>query len=81
MAVKSNNQLNAKINKNFVIRVLENPKQNKTKNTRLVSANGLSKFDLDEKLKIRLFDKVLKGHKFKYTFLIRKRLKIDFHAK
>jgi hypothetical protein len=81
MAVKSKNRTNVAINKNFVIRVLENPKTNPVKNTKITSANKLSGFILDEELKLRLFDKVLQGGKDKYSFLIRKRLKIDFHSK
>lgn len=81
MAVKSKNRTNVAINKNFVIRVLENPSTNPVKNTKLTSANKLSGFILDEELKTRLFDKVLQGGKDKYSFLIRKRLKIDFHSK
>lgn len=80
-AVKSKNRINVAINKHFIIRVLENPKENPVKNTVLTSANKLSRFILDEELKIKLFAKVLEGGKDKYTFLIRKRLKIDFHSK
>jgi len=80
-AVKSKNRTNVQINQHFIIRVLENPKENPIKNTVLTSANKLSKFLLDEELKIKLFAKVLEGGKDKYTFLIRSRLKIDFHSK
>ncbi len=81
MALKSNNPTNALINRNFIIRVLDNPKENPVKKTKLTSANKLSGFINDEELKIRLFNKVLDGGKDKYTFLIRNRLKIDFHSK
>lgn len=81
MAKKSNNPTNALINQNFIIRVLENPKENPVKNTKLTSANKLSRFINDEQMKIKLFNKVLDGGKDKYTFLIRNRLKIDFHSK
>ena len=81
MALKSNNPSNALINRNFIIRVLDNPKENPVKKTKLTSANKLSGFINDEELKIRLFNKVLDGGKDKYTFLIRNRLKIDFHSK
>lgn len=81
MALKSNNPTNAYINRHFIIRVLENPKENPLKHTKLTSANKLSRFLNDEQLKIKLFKKVLDGGKDKYTFLIRNRLKIDFHSK
>ena len=81
MALKSNNPTNALINRNFIIRVLDNPKENPVKNTKLTSANKLSGLINDEQLKIKLFNKVLDGGKDKYTFLIRNRLKIDFHSK
>ena len=80
-AVKSKNRLNVKINKNFIIRVLENPSENPVKNTKLTSANKLSNYLNDDKLKIRLFNKALEGQKQVYTFLIRKRLKIVFYSK
>ncbi|WP_158728624.1 hypothetical protein [Flavobacterium sp. I-STPA6A] len=81
MALKSNNPTNALINRNFIIRVLDNPKENSVKNTKLTSANKLSGLINDEQLKIKLFNKVLYGGKDKYTFMIRNRLKIDFHSK
>jgi hypothetical protein len=81
MALKSTNPTNALINRNFIIRVLDNPKENPVKNTKLTSANKLSGLINDENIKIKLFNKVLDGGKDKYTFLIRNRLKIDFHSK
>lgn len=81
MALKSNNPTNALINRNFIIRVLDNPKENPVKNTKLTSANKLSGFVNDEELKIKLFNKVLDGGKDKYTFMIRNRLKIEFQSK
>jgi hypothetical protein len=81
MALKSNNPTNAIINRNFIIRVLENPHENHVKNTKLTSANKLSGYIKDEELKIKLFKKVLIGEKDKYTMLIRNRLKIDFQSK
>lgn len=85
---KSNNALNAKINKNFIIRVLVNPKENPLKNTKLTSANKLSKYLFDEKynksneeLKIKMFNDVLNSGKDKVTLLIRNRLKIVFQSK
>ena len=80
-AVKSNNRINVKINKNFIIRVLENPDENNIKNTKLTSANKLSDYLKDEQLKIKLFKTVLEGGKQEYTFTIRKRLKINFRSK
>jgi len=80
-AIKSDNQLNAYINRNFVIRVLENPKENPVKNTKLTTAKQLSKYLQDEELKIRLFNELLNSGKDKVTRLIRNRLKIDFHSK
>ncbi|WP_202703141.1 hypothetical protein [Flavobacterium sp. UGB4466] len=81
MALKSDNPTNAKINQNFIIRVLENPKENHVKNTKLTSANKLSGYLKDEQLKIKLFKKILDGQKDKYTFLIRSRLKIEIQSK
>jgi len=81
MALKSNNPTNAIINRNFIIRILENPKENHVKNTKLTSANKLSGYLQDEEQKIKLFNKVLHGDKDKYTFLIRSRLRIDFQSK
>lgn len=72
---------NAIINKNFLIRVLENPKQNSVKNTKLRTANTISPLINDDKLKMKLFEKVLNGELDKYTFLIRNRLKIVFCSK
>jgi hypothetical protein len=76
---KSPNRINVLINKNFLIRVVLDPKNNKK--TQLTSANKLSGFLNDEELKIRLFKKVLASPKDKETFLIRNRLKIDFCSK
>lgn len=81
MALRSNNPTNAIINKNFIIRILENPKENHVKNTKLTSANKLSGYINDEELKIKLFKKVLDGGKDKYVFSIRNRLKINFSSK
>ncbi|KFF17357.1 hypothetical protein [Flavobacterium hydatis] len=80
-AKKSDNPTNALINRNFIIRVLENPKENLLKNTKLTSANKLSNYINDDEMKIKLFNKILDGGKDKYTFLIRNRLKIDFQSK
>ena len=76
-AVKSSNPTNAIINKNFIIRVQEAD----SKIIKLTSANKLSNYLKDEKLKIKLFNKVINGTKQEYTFLIRKRLKIVFCSK
>lgn len=81
MALKSDNPTNAKINQNFIIRVLENPKESPVKNTKLTSANKLSNYLKDEELKIKLFKKILFGDKDKYIFLIRNRLKIEIQSK
>lgn len=81
MALKSNNPTNATINKNFIICVLENPKENPVKNKKITSANKLSNFLKDEELKIKLFKKILHGEKDKYVFNIRNRLKIEIWSK
>ncbi|OXB01734.1 hypothetical protein B0A75_04645 [Flavobacterium oncorhynchi] len=81
MALKSNNPTNAKINQNFIIRVLENPKENHVKNTKLTSANKLSNYIKDEELKIKLFKKILFGEADKYVFNIRNRLRIEIQSK
>lgn len=80
-ALKSDKPLNAKINKNFIILVLENPKESHVKNTKITSANKLSNFLQDEELKIRLFEEVLSNGKYKTIRLIRNRLKIIFYSK
>jgi hypothetical protein len=72
---KSPNRTNVLINKNFLIRVVLDPKNNKV--SQLTSANKLSNFINDEKLKTKLFDKVLSSTRDKETFLIRNRLRID----
>lgn len=77
--VRSPNRTNVKINKNFIIRVLIDPKNNKK--TQITSANKLSGFINDEELKIKLFNKVLSSQKDKETFFIRNRLKIVFCSK
>ncbi len=76
---KSPNRTNVLINKNFVIRVVLDPKTNKK--TQLTSANKLSGFINDEELKIRIFKKALSSPLHKVTFLIRNRLKVEFCSK
>ena len=75
-ALKSKNRENVYINKNFVIRY----KITTEKQTKLVGAGKYSAL-VGEELKIKHFKKVLDGGLQKYTFLIRNRLKIDFHSK
>ena len=60
-AIPSSDPTNAFISRNFIIRILENPKENPPKNTKLTSANKLSNFINDEQLKLKLFNKVLDG--------------------
>ena len=81
MALKSDNPLNAEINRNFVIEVFENIGENQYKKLGITSANKLSIHLQNEELKIRLFNEVLEGTKHKYTYKIRNRLKINFHSK
>jgi hypothetical protein len=76
-AIKSSEPTNAKINKNFVVKV----KEPNDKDWRITSANMLSLFINDEELKIRLFKKVLSNGEQQYTISIRNRLKIKFHSK
>lgn len=78
-AKKSLNRTNVIINKNFIIRICET--QINPKKTILTSANKLSNFLNDEKLKMKLFEKVLFSGKDKNTFFIRSRLKIVFCSK
>lgn len=78
-AVRAKNRINVAINQNFIIRVIENHHQNNQ--SKLTSANKLSNYLKDEKLKIKLFQTVLTGKQYKYTFKIRNRLKIDFVSK
>lgn len=81
MAVKSKDRTNVKINKNFIIRVLVDPKTNKTKETKLTSVNKLKNYVNNDSIVLNMFQKVLSDGKYKYTFFIRNRLKIDFHSK
>ena len=76
MAKKSNNPINALINKNFVIRYEEVDK----KGTKLIGA-GKYKQLVGEELQIKHFNKALEGKQQVYIFLIRSRLKIKFHSK
>lgn len=76
MAKKSNDPINALINKNFVIRY----EVATEKGTKLVGA-GKYNILVGEELKIKHFEKVLNGDAQVYTFLIRSRLKIKFHSK
>lgn len=93
-AVKSENRINAKINKYYIIHVYEykdtiavelpNGKtkaQNIYYPQEIVSAATLSRFIENEKLKIELFNEVLDAGIDVYTRLIRKRLKIEFRSK
>jgi flagella basal body P-ring formation protein FlgA len=75
--LKSDKPINAKINKNFVVKV----KEPNDKDWKITSANKLSLFVNDEELKIRLFKKVLENGEQQYTISIRNRLKIKFHSK
>lgn len=77
--VKSPNRLNVEINKNFIIKVNSDPKNNKK--SKISSANKLSELINDEELKIKLFNKALDSGKDKLTISVRNRLKIDFYSK
>lgn len=76
-AKKSDNPINAKINKNFVVKF----KEPNDKDWKISSANKISIFINDEELKIRLFNKVLSNGEQQTTISIRNRLKIKFHSK
>lgn len=76
-ALKSNDQKRALINQNFIIRVTERNK----KHTRLCGAGQYSKVLENEELKIKHFNKVLDGGLDKYTFLLRRGLKVEFLSK
>ncbi|TYB78322.1 hypothetical protein [Bizionia myxarmorum] len=78
-AQKSHNPTNAKINKNFVIRIQETAKLNKS-GTMLFSASKYRKL-VGEEMAETHFYKALNGGLDKYTFKLRNRLKIDFHGK
>ena len=75
-ALKSSNPTNVIINKNFIIRYQNTDE----KGSNLVGAGKYEQL-VGEELKIKHFNKVLKGGLDKYTFLIRNRLKITFHSK
>lgn len=77
--VISPNRLNAKINKNFIIKVNTDPKNNK--NSKISSANKVSELINDKELEIKTFNKALLSGKDKYTISIRNRLRIDFYSK
>lgn len=76
-AIKSNDQIRVLINQNFIIRVTDRHK----KFTRLCGAGQYSKILENEHLKTKHFNKVLEGGLDKYTFLLRRGLKIEFLSK
>jgi len=92
-AKPSDNGLNAQINKYYIIHVYEykgsktiaTAKGDKAVNEyypqEIVSANTLSRYLPDAKMKISLFNDVLEAGADVYTRLIRKRLKIEFRSK
>lgn len=88
-AVKSDNPLHAEINRYFNIKVhefketvmIDGKETNIYTDEGIHSANGVSEYIADEKLKIKLFNEVLNKGMDKYTILIRKRLKIIFYSK
>jgi hypothetical protein len=77
--VKSPNRLNVEINKNFIILVNADPKNNKK--SKISSANKVSELINDEQLKIKLFEKALSSGKDKHTASVRNRLRIYFYSK
>jgi hypothetical protein len=89
----SHNPLNAQINKYYIIHVYEykatttvaTEKGDKQINLyhpqQIVSAETLSRYVEDQKIKISLFNDVLDAGVDVYTRLIRKRLKIEFRSK
>lgn len=76
MVKKSDNPLNAMINREFLIRWHQNDKPGSF----LVSAGQYHKI-VGEEMRSRHFHKVLNGGLDRYTFLIRNRLKIEFISK
>lgn len=80
-AIKSPNRINVFINQNFIIRVTETNNPAEKQKTKLTSANKLSDYLKDEKIKLKLFDKLINSQLDKHTVLIRNRLKIDFCSK
>lgn len=93
-AVKSENRLNAQINKYYIIHVYEykdtvavqlpNGKtkvQNIYYPQEIVSAATLSRYIENDEMKIKLFNKVLDTGTYIFTRLFRKRLKIEFRSK
>lgn len=91
--VKSDNALHAEINKFYIIHVAEfkrtvtvasdkgDKKLNEYYPQEIVSANTLSRYLPDEKMKISLFNDVLGAGADVYTRHVRKRLKIEFRSK
>jgi len=92
-AVKSDNPLHAEMNKYFNMHIYEwvglvtvatdvgEVQQAKYLHAGICSANEVSKYIADEKLKIKLFNKALGGGLERYTFLIRNRLRIEIYSK
>lgn len=77
MCKKSTNQIEAKINKNFLIKY----KEPKDKEFTLSTARKISFILLDEELKSRLFDKAMQSGLQILTIKIRERLTIKFHSR
>jgi|GEM_PF-1494622 len=76
-AVKSKNRTHVFINQNFIIQVMQ-PDWIKP---RLTTANKCINYIKDEKLREKLFKKLLEGKQQQYTMLIRNRLKINIWSK
>jgi hypothetical protein len=77
MAKKSNNQMESRINKNFLIKYKDANSTNYT----LTTARKLSFCLLDDELKSRLFIKALESGEQILTIKIRQRLTIKFHSR
>ena len=75
-SLKSNNRERAYINKHFVIRVTDTNHNTTT----LVGAGKYSAL-VGEELKIKHFKTVSEGTAQRYTFKLRRGLKINFHSK
>lgn len=81
-ALPSDNPLHAEINRTYNIKMFEYCEVDNTyKDIGICSANKVSKFINNEKLKIRLFNDVLDSGMGKSVKKIRSRLKIVFYLK
>ena len=76
-AIKSDDPIRAMINREFIIQIVDRA----TKHRKIIGAGQYAKHLNSEELKNKHFKKVLEGGMDKYTFLLRRGLKIQFLSK